>query len=76
MDKIIVQKDFVYLYLSKEFYDEKTIKSSLSEYVDFFNYDFKMLGDYFVLKIQTKLKEYSNELLANEFSNYLIGEMM
>lgn len=74
-EKIVVQKDFAYLYLNKEFYKEEIIKQALLTYQDFFKQELKTLGNYHILKIQTKEQEYSNELLANEFANYLIGEM-
>ena len=75
MKKIVVQKDFTYLYLNKEFYEEDIIRQALPTYNDFFKQELKTLGNYHILKIETKEQEYSNELLANEFANYLIGEM-
>jgi len=75
MNKIVVQKDFAYLYLNKEFYQEDVILDVLPIYYDFFETKIQVFGNYYVLKIKSKEEEYSNELLANEFANYLISEM-
>ena len=52
MNKIVVQKDFVYLYLNKEFYEEDVILRVMHVYYDFFETTIKILGNYYVLKIQ------------------------
>jgi len=75
MNKIVVQKDFAYLYLNKDFYQEDIIWGVLPVYQDFFETKIQVFGNYYVLKIKSKEEDYSNELLANEFANYLISEM-
>ena len=75
MKKIVITKDFVFLYLHKDFYDENLILKTLPIYSDFFEAKVKSLGSYNILTIKSKDAEFSNELLANEFANYLIGEM-
>lgn len=79
MDKkikeIVVQKDFAYLYLNKDFYPKELIVDTIKVYREFFKSEIKEIGDYFVLKIVSVDSDYSDEILANEFANYLLSEM-
>lgn len=79
MDKkikeIVVQKDFAYLYLNKDFYPKELIIDTIKVYREFFKSEIKEIGDYFVLKIVSIDSDYSDEILANEFANYLLSEM-
>jgi len=74
MKKIVFNKDFAFLYLNKNFYDENLIKKTIEIYSEFISFSFGELGKYIVLKVKQLDFEHSFEVLVREFLNYLLSE--
>ena len=74
MKKIVYQENFAFIYLNTEFYNKQKIKTAISNYKDFIEYNLGELGKYFVLKISLKTNDYTLKTLAEEISNYILSE--
>lgn len=73
MKEMIVKEDFAFIYLNNQIYSQKSINTSLHEYNDFVKSSITTLGNYHVLKIESKTQEYSVETLSNELLNHILN---
>lgn len=75
MGKIVIQKDFAYIYFLSEFYDKSNIMTVAELYDEFLFFELSVFGKYNVAKIKVKdiSLGYSLEELSKEFSNYVLG---
>jgi len=73
MKKIVINKDFAFIYLNPNFYNKESILTTINQYKDFINSSISQLGKYYVVKIERKTNDYSLETLANEISNYILS---
>ena len=74
MKKIVYQKEFAFIYLTKEFYNKNQIDKAVSNYTDFVTHSLGELGKYLVLKISLKNDDYTLKTLAEEISNFILSE--
>lgn len=74
MKKIVITKNFGLLYFNSEFYTKEAILRTIEVYYDFVQTSLKKIGKYFVLKIESKTKDYSLLELCDEICNYLLSE--
>ncbi len=74
MKKIVYQKEFAFIYLTKEFYTQNQIQKAILTYSDFVTYNLGELGKYLVLKISLINNDYTLQKLAEEISNYILSE--
>lgn len=73
MKEMIVKEGFAFIYLNNQIYSQKSIHTSLHEYNDFVRSSITTLGNYHVLKIESKTQEYSVETLSNELLNHILN---
>ncbi len=74
MKKLVVKKDFAFIYMNKSFYEKEIILDSIKDYNEFAAITIADLGKYFVLKISSKSNEYTPEEISNEFLNYTLAK--
>ena len=71
--KIILKKDFSFVYLNKNIYTNESIFKVISIFEEFVSISFNELGKYFALKIESNNKDYLLKEITFEFINYLNG---
>ncbi len=73
MKKIVIQNNFAYLYLNSNFYEKNSILNTIRIYSDFLKFNFKKIGNYYVVKMELIDNNFSISKLINEFINYLLS---
>ncbi|MCA9459399.1 MAG: HxsD-like protein [Nanoarchaeota archaeon] len=73
MKKIVVKDGFAFVYFLSSFYTDKSILNSIEVYSQFFSAEVSKLGKYSIVKLRNLDSSYSLEILANEFSNYVLS---
>lgn len=71
--KIILKKDFSFVYLNKNIYTNESIFKVIRIFEEFVSISFNELGKYFTLKIESNNKDYLLKEITFEFINYLNG---
>ena len=74
MKKIVFKDKFAFIYLNKSFYQKNNILNTLEIYKDVVKCSMTQLGDYVTIKIERIKENYSLNILAKEFVNYLIAK--
>ena len=73
MKKIVLKDNFAFIYLNKNIYSKESILEAIEIYKEFFKSSITQLGDYTTVKIEPIDTEYEIQVLANEFSNYILS---
>ncbi len=74
MKKIVFKDNFAFIYLNKKFYKKYNIINTLEIYNEFFKSSISEIGNYITIKIEKINNDYSLNILAKEFANYLISK--
>lgn len=73
MRRIVIEGDFLFLYLNRNFYTEETIMMTIKTYKDFLDVLYSKVGKYDVLRLRRKNSSYDLETLGRELGNYLMA---